>query len=119
MKSIPRRVSFVSVLGFAVSALLGGCGGGGTSGATCTTGSTLTYDNFGRQFFANYCDRCHAAGMRPAITSLAQIQAQSGEIDSEAAAGSLRVNTAMPENGARPTEAERRQLGEWLACGAP
>ena len=23
------------------------------------------------------------------------------------------------ENGARPTEAERRQLGEWLACGAP
>lgn len=94
-----------------------GCGGGG-SGATCPTNSTLTYDNFGRQFFATYCDRCHAAGTRPALNTLAQIQANSTAIDSSAAAGPSAVNTTMPESGAAPTEAQRRQLGEWLACGA-
>ena len=94
-----------------------GCGGGG-SGATCPGNSTLTYDNFGRQFFANYCDRCHAAGTRPAISTLAQIQGNLTAIDSTSAAGANAVNTTMPESGAAPTEAQRRQLGEWLACGA-
>lgn len=105
----------------ALSLVLGllaiGCGGGG-SGATCPTNSTLTYDNFGRQFFASYCDRCHAAGTRPTYTTLAHIQADTTAIDSAAAAGVGAVNTSMPETGAAPTEAQRRQLGEWLACGA-
>lgn len=101
-----------------VFGLLGlGCGGGG-SGATCPTTSTLTYDTFGRQFFAAYCDRCHAAGTRPTYTTLAQIRADSTAIDGAAAAGASAVNTTMPESGAAPTEAQRRQLGEWLACGA-
>ncbi|MBK6530461.1 MAG: hypothetical protein IPF99_12895 [Deltaproteobacteria bacterium] len=78
----------------------------------------LTNDNFGRQFFATYCDRCHAAGTRPALNTLALIQANSTAIDSSAAAGASAVNTTMPQGGATPTEAERRQLGEWLACGA-
>lgn len=94
-----------------------GCSGGG-SGATCPTGSTLTYDNFGRQFFASYCDRCHAGGTRPSINSLATIQANLTSIDSEAAAGPSTVNRSMPQGAPTPTDAERRQLGEWLACGA-
>ncbi|MDB4932139.1 MAG: hypothetical protein JWM10_4623 [Myxococcaceae bacterium] len=95
-----------------------GCGGGNASGATCPTTSTLTYDNFGRQFFASYCDRCHAAGTMPSYRTVAEIRAGTSLIDSEAAAGPSAVNTLMPESGAAPTEAERRQLGEWLACGA-
>lgn len=94
-----------------------GCGGG--SGATCPTNSTLTYDNFGRQFFTSYCNSCHTTGTQPTLNTLAQIRAQSTDIDSQAAAGANAVNVAMPESGAAPTEAERRQLGEWLACGAP
>ena len=35
-----------------------------------------------------------------------------------AAAGPKAVNTYMPD-GASVDEAERRKLGEWLACGAP
>src|SRR5262245_13650570 len=33
---------------------------GPPSGALCPPGSTLTYANFGKGFFATYCDRCHA-----------------------------------------------------------
>ena len=95
-----------------------GCSGG-SSGATCPTNSTLTYDNFGRQFFATYCDHCHANGTRPALSTLAQIRADTTSIDSQAAAGASSVNTAMPQGNPTPTEAARRQLGEWLACGAP
>jgi len=111
MRSPLKKLSLVLGL------LAVGCGGGG-SGATCPTNSTLTYDNFGRQFFATYCDRCHAAGTRPSYRTLAEIHAGSTAIDSAAAAGPNAVNVAMPESGAAPTEAERRQLGEWLACGA-
>ena len=95
-----------------------GCSGGG-SGATCPTNSTLTYDNFGRQFFATYCDRCHASGTRPALSTLALIRANSTAIDSSSAAGASAVNTTMPQGNTTPSEAARRQLGEWLACGAP
>lgn len=95
-----------------------GCNGSGATGATCPTSSTLTYDNFGRTFFASYCDRCHANGIRPTIANQAAIQSQRASIDREAAAGPNGVNTAMPESGSRPTDDERRRLGEWLACGA-
>jgi len=51
--------------------LLAACGGndepppdttepGPSSGSTCPSDSTLTYENFGMQFFENYCTRCHS-----------------------------------------------------------
>lgn len=95
-----------------------GCGGGAT-GATCPTDNALTYDNFGRQFFASYCDSCHSTGTRPSLGTVAEIRANSVSIDSEAAAGPNATNTSMPESGNAPTTAERTQLGQWLACGAP
>ena len=99
-------------------ALALGCSKG--TGATCPTNSTLTYDNFGRNFFSRYCDQCHGTGGRtqPSLATQAAIRAQATSIDQEAAAGPDGVNTAMPEGSPAPTEAERRQLGEWLACGA-
>ncbi|MBK8691786.1 MAG: hypothetical protein IPN17_05635 [Deltaproteobacteria bacterium] len=102
----------MKMLSLALGLLAIGCGGGG-SGATCPTSSTLTYDNFGRQFFATYCDRCHAAGTRPALNTLALIQANSTAIDSwpRRPPSPRCPRVAHPP---RPT----RQLGEWLACGA-
>ena len=52
------------------------------------------------------------------LDTVEQIRAQADEIDKNAAAGPNAVNTTMPESGA-VSEADRRKLGEWLACGAP
>jgi uncharacterized membrane protein len=94
----------------------------------CPTSSTLTYANFGQAFFAAYCQRCHGS----TVTGLARMGAPADHsfdtvddirrfthhIDELAAAGPAAVNTQMPPDAPTPTEAERRQLGEWLACGA-
>jgi uncharacterized membrane protein len=109
---------------------LTGCGTAPTAtGATCPTGSTLTYDNFGKAFMSNYCTRCHSSTLSgsarqnaPAGTdfdSVANIRNDLLGIDREAAASAAVSNTDMPEGSPSPTAAERKQLGEWLACGAP
>lgn len=101
------------------------------SGASCAPSSTLSYENFGRTFFRTNCTPCHSsanvgAARRGAPASrnfdtLAEIQAQAQRIDTQAAAGPSRINTFMPFSTASvfPTEMDRRQLGEWLSCGAP
>ena len=100
------------------------------TGSTCPSGSALDYESFGRAFMQTYCTRCHSSSLAdnqrqgaPSdhdFDSLENIKATPAEhIDEEAAAGPNGVNTAMPPGDPRPTEAERRQLGEWLACGTP
>jgi mono/diheme cytochrome c family protein len=105
------------------SAGLAACGGGGpgdATGSTCPSTQTLTYDNFGKQFFQSHCLACHAAGgpESPKFDTVEQIRASASDIDRSAAAGPNTVNTYMPD-GSSVDEAERRKLGEWLACGAP
>jgi len=127
-----------------VALVLGGCaqeegghhdhdhahGEGAASGANCPSGSTLTYETFGRGFMAQYCTRCHSSSLQGAqrqgapsdhnFDSLAALKAVGAEhVDTAAAAGPSAVNTVMPPQDPRPSEAERRQLGEWLACGMP
>ena len=112
----------------ALSALIGGLalpacsseGLGDPTGSTCPDDSTLTYANFGQAFFRTNCLSCHSSSgpESPKFDTLAQIQGNTGDIDRAAAAGPSAVNTYMPESGS-VSEAERRQLGEWLACGAP
>lgn len=103
---------------------------GGPSGAVCPTGSTLTYDTFGQAFMEDYCTRCHSSALTGAarngapsdhdFDTLAGIQDTEVEhLDEQAAGGPDGVNTIMPPTGSKPTEAERRQFGEWLACGTP
>jgi uncharacterized membrane protein len=97
--------------------------------AVCPTTQTLTYAGFGQTFFSTYCQRCHGstvtglarmgAPIDAAFDTVEDIRFHSPHIDEHAAAGPAAVNTEMPPDGAIPTEAERRQLGEWLACGAP
>lgn len=118
---IPVRTSpFVALL--LVAAGLGACGSGlgDPTGSTCPPGSTLTYANFGQLFMQSHCLSCHSAGgaESPKLDTIGQIRAASGDIDRAAAAGPKAVNAYMPE-GATVDEAERRKLGEWLACGAP
>ena len=121
-------VSLVQVLAFVVAICSAGCSGGG-SGATCPSDSSLSYESFGEDFFARYCTTCHASALNGAarlsapsdvnFDTVELIQSQIASIDEQAAAGPDGVNTAMPNAGARPSDEERRQLGEWLACGAP
>ena len=116
------RLRSVFVVGFvgmgAVAAAA--CGSSGT-GATCPPNSTLTYDNFGKAFFEANCNRCHAAatkGQTPLYDNVQGIRANKTQIDEQAASGPDSTNTDMPDDGDIAT-ADRKKLGEWLACGAP
>ena len=103
--------------------------GGVSTGAVCPISSTLTYASFGQPFFTTYCQRCHAstvtdlarmgAPVNTTFDTVEDIRFHSHHIDELAAAGPAGTNTEMPPDGAMPTAAERLQLGEWLACGAP
>ena len=111
---------YVSLLLVAAGLSACGSGPGDSTGSTCPTDSALTYTNFGQAFMQSHCLACHSAAgpESPKLDTLAQVQAAAGDIDRSAAAGPNAVNTYMPE-GASVDEAERRKLGEWLACGAP
>jgi hypothetical protein len=95
-----------------------GCGGAEPTGATCPSGSTLTYENFGKSFFSSNCNRCHGKAETPYFNTQREIQAAIDEIDRTAASGPDATNTSMPEDKGIP-ESDRKKLGEWLACGAP
>ena len=100
---------------------------GVATGATCD-GSTLTYENFGRDFMATYCTSCHSSSLEGEearscapgdhnFDTLDEIVLYRDHIDEHAAAGPDAVNEAMPPSGSRqPTARERRDLGTWLAC---
>lgn len=102
---------------------------GKPTGSDCPATQTLTYANFGQAFFDQYCQSCHASTVMGAarmgapadhvFDEVADIRILAEHIDERAAAGPDAVNTLMPPIAPKPTEAERRQLGEWLACGAP
>lgn len=102
---------------------------GAPTGTTCPQTMTLTYDNFGKAFMQSYCLRCHSKNVTGSarngapsdhnFDAVTDIRSLADHIDLHAGAGPNSVNTEMPENGAAPSEAERRKLSEWLACGAP
>jgi len=81
--------------------------------ATCPTGSTLTYANFGSAFLTSNCLSCHASKEQPRLATQAQVQANRAAILENAV-----YTDAMPQDADMAT-AEREMLGEWLACGAP
>ena len=118
----------LSVLSCGSPAPLAPPAGGGPSGATCPADSTLTYKNFAADFFATYCTRCHDSSLsgtarngappdRNYDTLSGLVETGPTLIDHAAAASPTHTNTFMPPSDPRPTQAEREQLGEWLACG--
>jgi hypothetical protein len=103
---------------------------GPLTGATCPDGgSTLTYNNFGKQFFESYCLRCHseqmtgdARMMAPAdhnFDQLSDIDLLSPHIDEMAGSGPKATNVTMPPSDPKPTMEERQKLSEWIACKVP
>jgi mono/diheme cytochrome c family protein len=86
-------------------------------------GTTVTYDNFGKGFLAANCQRCHGAatdgrnGAPPDFDfgTIDQVRAHKDRIFARAAED----NTTMPPGPDDPPEADRKKLGEWLACNAP
>jgi len=139
MKTMRDVLSFRRVGLLLVSVLFAACGNddpptqapepGLSSGSTFPPSSTLTYENFGIQFFEDYCTRCHSTMPENGTRSGAPrgldwdqidiVRAYAMQIDKMAAAGPDATNTGMPPRDPRPTVAERQALGEWLACGAP
>jgi hypothetical protein len=102
---------------------------GPLTGATCPDGSTLSYDNFGKQFMQNYCLTCHSMSVTGTARNgappdhnfdeLASIALLKNHIDELAGSGPSATNEMMPPAIAtkKPTTDERKQLSEWLACG--
>jgi uncharacterized membrane protein len=114
----------------------GGCGSdddgeifGPPTETTCPEISTLTYGTFGQQFMEAYCIGCHSSQLKGAarngapeyhdFDTLPGIRSVSDHIDQTTAVGPAASNLVMPPGGTKPTEEERRRLGEWIACGAP
>lgn len=115
LRLVPSLVVTVASLGLPVA-----CGQnslGDPTGSTCPPNSTLTYDNFGKAFFATNCNSCHGKTQSPAFDTQEQIQASATDIDRAAASGPSATNTYMPDDG-DVSDADRKKLGEWLACGA-
>ena len=87
-----------------------------------------TYASFGHPFFATYCTGCHSRDARERhgapsdqnFDTEADIARHAAAIDAEAAGGPDAMNTAMPDMSGpvhmQPTDAERDELGQFLAC---
>ncbi len=119
----------------AVTATLVACGSdsdplfGPPTESVCPEDSTLTYENFGREFMESYCTRCHDSALTgddrmgaPSFhdfDTVFGIRAVSDHIDFTTAAGPAATNDSMPPEDPRPTLEERTKLGEWIACDMP
>jgi hypothetical protein len=108
----------------ALLTLLAGCGFETLDEASCPPGgTTLTYENFGRSFFAAHCNRCHSApvGDREGapegyvFSTHAEVRAQADRIFARSAGD----NVSMPPGPDDPPLEARQSLAVWLACGAP
>ncbi|HEU4410048.1 MAG TPA: hypothetical protein VFS43_32640 [Polyangiaceae bacterium] len=101
------------------------------TGSTCPSSDRPTYDNFARNFMTTYCTPCHASTLEGAARQGAPVgydldtldgirdDFSADVLDRYAAAGPKKVNALMPPTTfmPQPPEAERRKLGQWLACG--
>ena len=89
----------------------------------CPPNMPLTYDNWGKSYLDANCNSCHSAddgsrhGAPGAIRfdTLDDVHTHSDRIFVRAAAS----NTTMPPGPKDPPADQRKDLADWLACGAP
>ncbi len=100
---------------------------------------TLTYDNFGKPFMEKYCTWCHDSALTRSkrngaplyhdFDTLLGVLQVPDHIDQQTGIGPKASNDFMPPDRcpsvaggaiavdcAKPTDEERRQLSEWIAC---
>jgi len=134
LRAINGGMLNASKLVLVLMTLAAACGGddapvaGVATESVCPTVSPPTYDSFGKQFMTAYCVKCHSSEKVGAarngapefhdFDTLEGILLVAEHVDEYAAAGPAGVNTLMPKINPKPSEAERRKLGEWLACEA-
>lgn len=97
--------------------------------STCPQDSALSYETFGKPFMERYCTDCHSSELRSEsrqgapsfhdFDTLSGTKAVSDHIDQTTAAGPAATNQGMPPRSPYPSQAEREQLGQWIACGLP
>ncbi len=118
------------------------CGGTPTAtGTVCPDPDpgTLTYENFGKPFMEKYCTWCHAediprskrngAPIYHDFDTLLGVMQVTDHVDEQTGIGPEASNHFMPPDRcptvaggeansdcAKPTDEERRQLAEWIAC---
>lgn len=90
----------------------------------CPDDSFLTYENFGGPFMLSYCTTCHATRLPADMRQGSPIEVNFDDVeDVRAWADRIWIraadqNFSMPPVGP-PSDEDRANLGEWLACGAP
>lgn len=119
----------------------GACKGPTDTGTRCPDPDpgTLTWESFGQPFMEKYCTWCHDSSLPRSrrngaplfhdYDTLLGVLKTPDHIDQQAGVGPEASNDFMPpercpsvaggaldKNCARPTESERRQLAEWIAC---
>jgi hypothetical protein len=86
-------------------------------------GTPLTYEDFGGHFMAEWCEPCHAstapnrngAPDNVVFDTHDQVIQWKARIFARAAGN----NDSMPLGPHGPSQEERTELADWLACGAP
>jgi hypothetical protein len=124
-----RRVIVLGLLAFLMGHDHGGCGGSDGAPTKATCDPRLTWNNFGQGFTDRYCTKCHATSVHGGerrgapgdhnYDTVEGVRKDLDHLDQSAASGPAAENDFMPPYGPMPTQLEREQLGQWLACGAP
>ena len=128
-----RNFLFAALLSSSVAACSGDGDGDGPDASVASDASTaldasvcqtttLTYENFGEQFFSDFCTTCHASdaeNRRGAPSgknwdTLANVMAEAVRIDARAGTGTTMPPASAP---AIPSADDRAKLSEWIACG--
>ena len=90
----------------------------------CPTDSIVSFENFGAPFMLDHCKGCHSAALPEDMRQMAPLDVDFDDLqDIRDQAERIWArcgdqNMTMPPVGG-PSDAERRLLGEWLACGVP
>lgn len=149
MRSDPRVMmgALCTVLGLAIAGGSAGCQGQDTlDGHACPTPSTqatsttsegaddggvdratnpnaVTYENFGQGFFETWCQSCHAAAVTDRNGAPDDIFFDTRDdiwrLRTQVYAQAAGANASMPIGPHGPSDVEREELADWLACGAP